>query len=277
MSKTLDSVKAIVKTLKEEGSLKIDELKDRVGGSGRTFYRAKEALREVEVIIEKGGMCYWHEFVGNRVYKTELDAKQFLDHSKNIALGLKCLIQTGTYPKSDHKKSALMHLRTGYRNIYEIYKESEDIKKKAEKKEQTFLKKFKEKFLSLPPKAPLKLKPKAESVVGKIICEDIKEVLRGRKADNLSDLEVKGGKVKIGACSLAPKEKFEPLKAFITKEESSRDNRQSCRRIIKLENEYYNLRNIFEEEIEKIIMQIENGNPINGGCNNCPRALRIKS
>lgn len=273
------SIARIIKILRAEGSLSPGDLKKKVGMPRRTFYRALSALRDGGVVVKEGERYYWYEFVDTRRYGSEFEANQALKHSRNIASGLKHIMgRSGTYfvegdlmPNAEYAEPALMHLRTGYSGTYEVFEKAENIRGQVNKKEREFEDGIKARLLAS------SLQPQYPEHVAKIVHNDIKEVLRGRKPYFLTNLHVEGEKVCSGAYTfLAESEMFEQLKHLIMKEEASKENKEICRRIVELENKYYNLRQIFEREIESLIMQVENGTPLKGSCQLCPRVKIIK-
>jgi len=274
----LVSIARIIKILRAEGSLIPEDLRKKVGMSKRTFYRALSALRDGGVVVKDGGRYYWYEFVDTKVYESEFEANQDIQHSRNVASGLKHIIGRSTdfhfadelIAKAEYVEPALMHLRIGYSGTYELYEKAENIKRQANKKEHEFEEEIKAKLLasSLETQYP-------ENVVT-IILRDIKDVLRGRKPYFLNNLRIESEKVKSGAyTSLVKIEMFERLKHFITEEESSKENMESCGRIIELENKIFTLRQKFESKIESLVMQVENGRPLGGHCQMCPRVKII--
>jgi len=275
----LMSLVNIIKILRAEGSLSPGDLMEKVDVSKKTFYRALSALRDSGVVVKDGGRYYWYEFLEARVYKNEFEANQALDHSKKIVSGLKHMIgRSASYwvegeliPKAEYAEPALMHLRTGYSGTYELYEKAENAKGQVNKKERQFKEGTTATLLasSLQVQYP-------ENVVT-IILEDVKEVLRGRKPYFLSNLRIEDEKAKSGGYTLSVrKEMFEPLKQFIMKEETSKENRESCARIVELENKYYTWRQKFEREIKILIMQVDNGRPLKGSCHVCPKVKIIR-
>jgi hypothetical protein len=116
----------------------------------------------------------------------------------------------------------------------------------------------------------------AKSVAGGI-CRDIKEILRGREGDFLSDLKAdESGRVKIGAIPLDEKGELELIKQFILTEEAAKENKSTCTKIVDLENEFYTLRKSLDEGTEALILHVINGTPLNGKCDLCPK-VRVRS
>lgn len=270
----LVSIVKIINTLRTEGSLSPGELMSKVGAPRKTFYRALDALKESGVVVTEGGKHYWYESLDTRVYKSEFEAKLALDHSVNIASGLKHLVESGrTYliegehmSKPEYVKPAIMHLRTGYDRIFEIFENSENTRRQADAKEQELEKQIAERLRvsSLQTEYP-------ENLV-KIIIDDIKEILRGRQPHFSNDLQVQGEEVKSGSyTSLVKKEQFDSLKRFIAEQETSRKNEEICSEIVRLENKYFGLRQKFVEEIDILIMQVKNGTTLKGNCELCPK------
>lgn len=274
----LVSIARIIKILRAEGSLIPEDLRKKVGMSKRTFYRALSALMEGGVVLKDGGRYYWYEFVGTRVYESVFEANQAIEHSRNVASGLKHIIgrsmgfhsEDELRAKAEYVEPALMHLRTGYSGTYELYEKAENTKRQANKKEREFEEEIKAKLLasSLETQYP-------ENVIT-IILRDIKDVLRGRKPYFLNDLRIEDGEVKSGGyTSLVKIDMFELFKHFIMEEESSKENMESCGRIVELENKIFTLRQKFESKIESLIMHVENGRPLEGSCQMCPRVKII--
>lgn len=268
------SIIKIIKILRAEGSLNPGELKEKVGMSKKTFHRALNVLKDSGVVVKDGGRYYWYEFLDTRAYRNEFEADLALKHSINIASGLKnkiegyrsYFVEGELPPKLEYVEPALMHLRTGYSGICKVFEKAEEANRLAKVKEAKFKEGIKAKLLATSLQMPY-----PENVVD-IIFTDIQEVLRGRKPRFLNDLSIKDGKVTSGGYTLSVEiEMFEPLKNFITKEEASKENRESCVRIVELRNKYYTLNQKFEREIRNLIMQVENGITLKGRCEFCPK------
>lgn len=260
--------------------------KEKADMSRKTFYRALDALKESGVVVTQVGKHYWYEFVDARVFGSEYEAKQALHHSSNIATGLKHLLGSqGTYstwgeqaPNPKYVRHALMHLKTGYREIFEVFEKSEKIKEQIHEEELKLKRELEAKLLSS------SIKTSYPEHIVDIVLSDLKETLRGRKTFFLDDLRIQNRQVKSGAYTslLDAKEAdmnkmFESLKHFIATEESARENRKSCMEVVELESKYYNLRKAFDREIENLIMLVENGNSLKGRCQICPKDKIISS
>jgi len=272
-------VAKIIKTLRAEGSLGSAELMDKVNAPKRTFYRAVSVLRDSGVVVMDSGKYFWYEFLDTRAYKNELEANLALKHSSNIASGLKHMIEGyrsyfvegELLPKANYVESALMHLKTGYGETYKLFEKAEETKKLVNKEELEFKERIKAKLLVS------SLQTQYPENMAKIILDDIKEVLRGRKPSFLNDLQIKDGTVKSGGyTSLTAVGMFESLKHFMTEEEASKENRENCARIVERENRYYKLNQKFERETRGLVMQVENGTPLKGSCQMCPKVKIIK-
>lgn len=275
----LVSIVNIIKTLRTEGSLSPEDLMSKAGSSRKTFYRAIDALKESGVVVTKEGKYYWYESLDTRSYDTEFEAKLALDHSVNVASGLKHLIESRQASFIDIKRmsnheylqQALTHLRTGYDRIFAMFEKSEDTRRQTDAKEQEL-----EKQIATGIRSSSLQTGYPENFV-KIIISDMKEVFRGRQPYFLNDLQVQGEDVKSGAyASLGKKEQFDPLKRFIIEQETLTKNQEICSEIVKLENRYFDLRQKFIEEIDFLIMLVENGTTLKGNCELCPK-IKIAS
>lgn len=274
----LVSVSGIIRTLREKGGLSTRDLFADVGGSRRTFFRALSALKEAGVVVKVGEKYYWYEFVEERVYGSAFEAEQALHHSRIIVSGLNYILQRGRYSvegelrsREEFKERALMHLRTGYPEIYRVYERAEGAREEAFVEERRVRDGIKARL-------PASLQVAEPEYVAEIIVEDIKEDLTGRAPRFLPRLRVEGGEVRCAPYTLIPSEAYdEPmgafgeLRSFITREESEEGNRGSCGRILNLANRYYNLRQTFEHEIEDLIAMVESGTPLRGRCRLCPK------
>jgi len=276
----LVAVVQVIEILRAEGSLSPGELMKKVGVPKKTFYRALSALRDSGVVVKDDGRYYWYESLDTRIYENKFEHGLALKHSKNIVLGLKCITGSSSsyfvegegnlMSKPEYAEPALMHLRTGYSGTYELYEKAENAKRQTNKKEDELEEGIKARLLA----SSLQLQYPQHVV--KIILDDIKEVLRGRKPRFLADLHVEDENVRSCGYTLAKREMFESLKHFIMEEEASKENRESCSRIVELENKYYTLRQKFSRKIENLIMQVENGRPLKGNCQFCPKVKIIR-
>ncbi len=66
------------------------------------------------------------------------------------------------------------------------------------------------------------------------------------------------------------------LRQFIMQEETLESNKEICGSVVELEGEYYSLRQEFESNVRSLIMQVDNGTPLEGKCHLCPK-IRIDS
>ena len=286
MTKTLEAVTEIVKILREEGSMNKAKLMNKVGATRRTFYRTLKALREAGVVLEEGGICYWHEFLETRVYRSDFEAEQALKHSKNVALSLKDRLYGRRYhlegdlmPELKYKTSALMHLRIGYVNVYRVFEEAEAIRHRINQRRSELKKRIMAKLPSIKTESKIELEINPDNMA-EIISEDIISVLRKRDSFFFNNLKIKDGIVESGRYTLGKnfheKDAFEVLTNFIKEEEASIANRKVCRKIVNIENQHYELSQMFEKEIETLITLVENGTPLKGKCDYCPK-VKIKT
>lgn len=277
------SVSGIIRTLREKGGLSTNDLFTEVGGSRRTFFRAKRVLEETGVVVKVGEKHYWYEFMEERVYESAFEAEQALHHSRIVASGLNYILQRGRYsadgglrPREEFKEHALTHLRTGYPEIYRIYERAEGAREKAFLEERRVKDGIKDRL-------PSSLQVAEPEYVTEIIFEDIKRDLTGRAPHLLPRLRVERGEVRCSPYTLIPSDvydesmdAFEELRNFITREESDEGNRVGCGRILNLANRYYNSRQTFKHEIEDLIAMVESGTPLKGRCRLCPK-VHIRS
>lgn len=271
----LVSVVRIIKALREKGSISPSELIDTVDMPKKTFYRALNALKESGIVAPEDGRYYWYDFRETRAYKSSFEAEQALKHSEKIASGLKHLIGPGrTYysedellPNPEYMEFALIHLRTAYNEFFKLFEKAESINRSANEKEQELLDEIKTKLQAS------SVETQYPKNIAKMILSDIKEILRGRKPYFLNDIRIQGKEVKSGSYTdlVKNKEMFESLKRFIIREEASKENRENCSKIVESENKYYTLRQKLESEIKILIMQVENGTPLLGNCQMCPK------
>jgi hypothetical protein len=277
----LAAVVEIIKALRK-GPVGSDDLMQKVKASRRTFYRALSGLKDADVVKEKGGEYYWHEHLETREYHSDFEAQQAVEHSRNVASGLVHLLGCRSYrldlmPRPEYAKYGLVHLSTGYPEIYEIYEETEKIRKQIVDEEAEFTGAIKERLLSTSLKLVEQYRSKVAKSVAGGICEDIKEALRGRQGCFLSDLKAdESGTVKIGAIRLNEKDELELIRQFILTEEAAKENKNKCMKIVDLESEFYTLRKSLDERTEALIMQVMNGTPLDGKCDLCPK-VRVRS
>jgi hypothetical protein len=271
----LTEVVRIIKMLRSAGSLTPGELEEKT--PRKTFYRAVKALQESGIVVWKDGKYYWYQSFDTRFYRTEFEAKLALDHSVNLASGLKSLLGIRTTSNADiqdasgpqYRQLALSHLRTGYEEISAFFQKSERAKKNAVDLELDFEKEIQDKIHAF------SLQTNCPEIVAKIVMSDLKEILRGREPYFLNDLQVQGETVKSGAYqTLAKKEQFDLAKQFMSEQENSNINREICSEIVRLENRYFDLRQKLVEKINVLLMQVENGTSLRGSCDLCSK-IRI--
>ena len=272
----LVSVTIIAKTLMQEGSLTVSELMARTGAPKKTFYRAMNALKDAEVVIQEGGTVYWYESYQTRIYQSQFEAERALEHSRYIAQGLVSLMpgsgllrRPGLAPDVEYAGYALAHLKAAYPKVHHAYQQAERMREQTLGEE----KRFEESVLArMPPSLGLRVPRR----IPQIILADIKSVLRGGGPLYLDGLSVDGEEVRSLEYTLAGKDDFESLKKFVAGEEGLEENVGAGRRIVELENSYYKFAGDFEREAGLLIVQVENGTPLKGHCPVCPR-VRVQS
>lgn len=272
----LVSIIKTIKAMRAEGSMSPSELKRKVSMPKRTFYRGLKTLTESGVVINKDGKYYWYDFLDTRTYTSEFEANNALNHSENIASGLKHLIfHESTFiegelvPDPEYTEYALIHLKIGYAEIHKIYEKAQKIRKQIDEKEKEFREKAKERLLAS------SLEVLYPDNVVEIIVSDIKEINRGRNPYFLNNLRIEGEQVKSGAySSLVRPEIFEPFKHYIIEEETNSENKEMCGEIVLLESKHYELKKKFDDYVNNLIKQVENGTPLKGTCQLCPK-IRI--
>ena len=231
-------------------------------------------MKESGVVVTVNGNHYWYESLDKRAYKNELEAKLALEHSVKIASGLKNLVEGGrTYfvkdelvPNSEYSEVALAHLRTGYEKIFELFEKGEKARQQAYASEKVLRKVVTESLVSY------SLQTEYPEILATMVLNDIKETLRGRQAYFLNDLRIQDELVKSGSySSFAKKEQIELVKKFILEQETSERNKEIGAEIVESESKYFNIQQEVGKEIKSLIMQAENGTPLKGKCQLCPK------
>jgi DNA-binding transcriptional ArsR family regulator len=272
----LVAVEKIIKALREKGAMNTGELMKASGAAKRTFYRALDTLQEAGIVRKEGEMYSWYEFARARVYESDAEFTLTLNHSRNIASGLNYLmhvrkrsylVEEGSVSGDKYEEYALVHLRSGYSNLFAVFEKTEAFKSQIEREEKTLKEAIEERLtaLSLPTKT---LYPKN---VATGVCEDIKMALRGHEPGFLTNLRVDAGHVTSGGYTFAGEDVAGQVRDLIQKEEASEENRQTGKKIVEIENRYYTLQQGLQKEIEALIMQVENGTPLQGSCQMCPK------
>ncbi|MCJ7609144.1 hypothetical protein MUP00_05685 [Candidatus Bathyarchaeota archaeon] len=268
----MDAIVRIARLLREKGSATPEELMS--GISRRTFYRAVSVLRDAEVVVLEGGVYQWYDSTAKSVYRNAFEAKLALDHSTRIVTALQSLIagvfaysaEKDLLPRVEYSEDALAHLRTGYRRLYEDYGKASNMKREISEGESEFREDVRARLIGALPELS------SGGVVADNILRDVKEALRGHDPSFLLNLRVEGDEVRSNPHFLGRKELAEPLRRFISEEEQSTVNRESCGKIVALENEYYVLMRRLEKDAATLLKQVENGTPLKGSCPMCPKA-----
>lgn len=273
--------KAILKALDEEGPLTRGQIMKVTKIPKGTIDRYLGLLKELGC-VERFRKKYVR-YSDITIFENRTDRDLALDHSRNVASGLKFLIGVGRYvavgqeellkPKEEYREHALEHLKTSqeYREIYNLFEEADKARKKASEEECRFREGIKVKLLL----AKLKLVDEAAEIVASEVYKDIKKVLRNGEPHFLNNLKVEEGKVKSGVNTLAEEAQFESLRKFILKEEKLEENINACKRMLSFENCYNTLRQDFEKHANQLIMQVLNGTPLKGKCNPCPKVMTL--
>jgi len=269
----LVAVETIIKYLMHNGSANPEELFNNAKTKKRTYYRALKCLLEANVVIKReDGFYCWYEYLENVSFNNELEAKEWLNHSQNITKGLRLLTENekrrfkdnNSLVNKDYYEHAIMHIKTGYPEIYKNYFQSEKDRKERLKLELNAKEKIKSGILA----SFQVLFPEHLTF---IILEDIKAILTGRVPAFFENLKIINEEVRSIGYTLAKKGSFDDLQKFISKQEEESENRDSCGKIIDLSARYYHLRQAFEKEINLLIRMVENGTPISGRCHLCPK------
>jgi len=275
----LRAVVSIIKTLREKGATSSEDLMD--GLPRRTFYRALDALKNANVVLEDGGLYRWCETPGDNVYASEYEAEKALFHSRNLLAGLRSLVTEGRVSldtelstEEKDREYSLAHLRTGYQEISDDYNRAEHLKKRIGNKEEELGKRIGEESLKAMPKHWSR-STLVHVLAGNVV-SDIKEALRGHDASFVLNLSTERGETRSNPYVLGPAEAYETLRKLILDQERSEENLRICRAIIELENKYYPLRRRLQEQVRTLVMQVENGSPLRGHCSLCSTIRILK-
>jgi len=269
----LEAVTKIIKYLREKGAASSEELSMNVGARTRTYYRALNSLLEAEVVIKReDGFYCWYEFMEYVTFHNELEAREALNHSRNIAKGLRFLIgeekghiiDVNYAVDRGYLEHAIMHLKTGYPEVYKGFYQAEKDREDILDAEARAMKRIRGDVLV----SHQVLYP--EHLVF-IILEDIKGTLMGREPSFLESVKIVGDEVKSIGYSLAKKDAVDELRKFILEQEADIENRESCGIMINLGASYYKLRQSLEKEVKMLISIVENGSPLRGKCQLCPK------
>ena len=269
----LEAVTKIIKYLREKGAASSEELSMNVGARTRTYYRALNSLLEAEVVIKReDGFYCWYEFMEYMTFHNELEAREALNHSRNIAKGLRFLIgeekghiiDVNYAVDRGYLEHAIMHLKTGYPEVYKGFYQAEKDREDILDAEARAMKRIRGDVLV----SHQVLYP--EHLVF-IILEDIKGTLMGREPSFLESVKIVGDEVKSIGYSLAKKDAVDELRKFILEQEADIENRESCGIMINLGASYYKLRQSLEKEVKMLISIVENGSPLRGKCQLCPK------
>ena len=269
----LVAVRRIINYLMKNGSANPEELFTNVRAKKRTYYRALKCLVDANAVIKReDGFYCWYEYLENVSFNNELEAKEWLNHSQNIIKGLRLLTENekrrfkdnNSLVNKDYYEHAILHIKTGYPEIYKNYFQSEKDRKELLDLELNAKEKIKRGILA----SFQVLFPEHLTF---IILEDIKAILTGRVPAFFEGLKIIDDEVWSIGYTLAKKGSFDDLQKFISKQEEDSENRDSCGKIIDLSARYYHSRQAFEKEINMIIRMVENGTPINGRCHLCPK------
>ena len=279
LSPVLEAVIGIVQYLREKCSASPSELLEKVGSRKRTYYRALKCLQKAEVVVKRdNGYFCWYEFIETRVYNNEFEAEEALNHSRNIAKGLRFLMggekryfgMGETNVDREYLDYAIMHLKTGYPEIHSDHHQAEKARNNMLDIEMKVIKRITDDIL-----------PSHEVLysehLGSVIIEDIKATLTGRTPSYLEGLMIDGDVVRSIGYPLAKKDAFEKVKEFIIKQEDDEDNRRDCGDIISLGARYYEFRQSLENEIGVLIRKVENGTPLEGKCHICPKIKIVQA
>jgi len=282
--KTLEWLVKVVEKFRERGCVRVVELEHELKIPHKTVYRVINCLRNARLIYkERNGKWYWFEYY--RIYDSEEELKDDLNHSINIAKGLHALTYScwkefgGGFPPLDGLKyveEAEEHLSTGYKEIHRIYKEIE----KANKRIAILKSYFKEKLH--------KIFPRRNRIDLKILVSRLIDMLGARIGEPpFSTYFEDSEKIKMIRLiselgkdvleSFTDEEDLNVLRQFVEREIKSKEDISKACELLDLQCKLlYELIPEFLNRIELLIKLVENGRPLKGKCKICEKRIHFK-
>jgi DNA-binding Lrp family transcriptional regulator len=269
------SIKEIVSILRSGGPIAASDLLPKTKASRKTVYRALDTLKEAGIVVEKGGLYYFFQDADVRVYETRSDYELALKHSEKLVPGLEYLMLSSTGKEHGEKErsgeSVVMHLKTGYPEIYKLSEKVDSVRTSIKTEKRDFRQKFEEKLRK--EFSSGLLYPEYSFI---IVYEDIMNVVRGSERVFLDNFQVENHRVTCGGYTLAKEHLAETLKKFLEDQEVATTNMDHCRKIAELQNGYFEAKSEFDKQAELLKHQVENGTPLQGRCSICPN-VKIRS
>lgn len=280
----------ILKELKE--GLEPGKLDDRKGGQvpHATLYEIIGLLMEANMIYKEEGIYYYYWRKEFQEFDDSIEYETKLKHSEKLLVGDVNIVNRDEIKISTRKTFSyeylIEHLKTGYPEIYEIYKKLSEIKSEREKIERLFSeeirKKFGEKFEFIEDE-DFEITPEERRKGNYVYLENIKDLIEKILKRRLKDfpathkLKIQGGRIysaKYDAGCLSDNENvIENLEKLIL--EAADLTYEIYSNLMEIRNEEKKLGIELKKKIDLLRLKVESGEPLKGYCKGCPK-FRIK-
>jgi DNA-binding PadR family transcriptional regulator len=288
LGKKLPAISKATKELKEVGLIDVRFSPQKRGGV-RRYYHLTERGRVIVEVILKG-----RQIPERREY-TEAEVKMLATHGRQFKDSILYLLERRYGRRYDYNAAMRWmpnlesHLRTGYPEVYRLYddckKLREEMSRLREEMKHKVEKRFEESFADLLGSLSPDDKEGVKRRIAEGVVERANDRLRGyeatvRERDEAWDF-IDGVILYRGTRLLdsARRENLGELRNFVI--ETSDELMKDYRKILELENVYYEKQKALEKELDdRLLKGIESDLPLRGRCRTCediPRIVRSKA
>jgi hypothetical protein len=246
--------------------------------------RSLKKLTALGLVEERGGLYCWYFYAND--FKSHEDYNAKLLHSQKLVPALRRIagIYVSRYSMRQlaehegledaiiHDECAENHLGA-YPDIWAFFDDLRRIREKAESEKKQFnarlMQKLDTEFKGKLVKSSRGIKPNS------FVMDNIPSLIYSQILDNRQSvsIEVKAdGKILCDNILIAKGKKLSNrVKRFIKKENMDESNIAAVYRILEVEKGAFEAQSKLQPEVRKLIMRIEAGEPLLGGCSTCPR------
>jgi len=258
--------------------------------------RALKKLQNLGLVEKRGDKYCWYIYVNNFKDREDYNAK--LLHSQKLIPALRRIagIESSSPArysveemKEEHLAPADMSILLGCVEdhlrakpaIWRLLEEFREMKKSAEEKREKFeedlMEKLRTEFGVEPVKAGHATSLRLPSFIGNNIPSLVYAHIRYENSE-LPEIKIEDNElIWLGSYQVAKGKQIEgKVKKFLECEVKGKSNMATVSKISKIEDRAIEVSRELQKEIRKLILKIESGEPLLGGCEECPKVY-IKS
>jgi len=282
-------LKSIVEALRKR-CLSVKDLKDIVSGKDsrlssdavrKRVSRYLKGLASLGLVEERGGKYCWYIYTD--VFKDREDHDVKLNHSCKMIPALRQIVgitlARDTFGPDEYidedlrilEECAEDHLRGGYPDVWKLLTDYREVKEKVKQRRKLFYSALMEKMRKEFETETI-LEPSKEGRHQSFIGSNIPLLIRSRiQYGPSSRLHLEGDRIWLDKIMVAKgKHLFTDVRDFIESETEDEINKNVVKQIEKFRNKATKIGRELEQKIRKLILRIESGGLLLGGCEICP-------